>query len=34
PATLRYWNGSDWTDHVHTIPGGNDLCDADARRAS
>ena len=34
PATLRYWNGSDWTEHVHTIPGGNDLCDAGARRAS
>ena len=33
-ATLRYWNGSDWTEHVHTIPGGNDLCDAGARRAS
>ncbi len=32
PATLRYWNGSDWTEHVHTIPGGNDLCDAGARR--
>ena len=31
PATLRYWNGSDWTEHVHTIPGGNDLCDAGAR---
>ncbi len=34
PATLRYWNGSGWTEHVHTIPGGNDLCDAGARRAS
>ena len=34
PATLRYWNGSDWTEHVHTIPGGNDLCESGARRAS
>ena len=32
PATLRYWNGSDWTDHVHKIPGGNDLCDSGARQ--
>ena len=33
PATLRYWNGKDWTDHVHQIPGGNDLQDPDARPA-
>ena len=30
PATLRYWNGSAWTDHYHEIPGGNDLQDPDA----
>ncbi|MEM8705708.1 MAG: M48 family metalloprotease [Actinomycetota bacterium] len=34
PATLRYWNGRDWTEHVHQIPGGNDLQDPDARPAS
>ncbi len=31
PATLRYWNGSAWTDHYHQIPGDNDLRDPDAR---
>lgn len=31
PATLRYWNGSDWTDHYHQIPGDNDVRDPDAR---
>ena len=33
PATLRYWNGSTWTDHYHQIPGDNDLRDPDARPA-
>ena len=33
PATLRYWNGSDWTDHYHQIPGDNDLRDPHARPA-
>ncbi|MEM9201506.1 MAG: M48 family metalloprotease [Actinomycetota bacterium] len=33
PATLRYWDGSGWTDHYHQIPGANDLRDPDARRA-
>ncbi len=33
PATLRYWNGSAWTDHYHQIPGDNDLRDPDARPA-
>ena len=31
PATLRYWNGKDWTDHYHQIPGDNDVRDPDAR---
>lgn len=31
PATLRYWNGSDWTDHYHQIPGDNDLRDPEAQ---
>jgi citrate lyase beta subunit len=30
PATLRYWNGRNWTEHVHRIPGDNDICDPDA----
>lgn len=25
PATLRYWNGAAWTEHLHQIPGGNDV---------
>ena len=31
PATLRYWNGSNWTDHYHQIPGDNDLRDPEAQ---
>ncbi len=31
PATLRYWNGKDWTSHYHQIPGDNDIRDPDAR---
>jgi len=31
PATLRYWDGSAWTEHLHEIPGGNDLRDPDSR---
>ena len=30
PATLRYWNGHAWTDHVHHIPGNNSLTDPSA----
>jgi len=26
-ATLRYWNGSGWTDHFHQIPGANSVAD-------
>ncbi len=31
PATLRYWNGRTWTNHVHEIPGSNPLTDPAAR---